>query len=150
MAASRLIPFLTLWLLSTPTFSQDVGPVVGHVDSNTAHLLIRRGETEQRFRLQLRPKGGPALPPIDAVARAEHDFVAKFEATGLEPGTRYDYRIVTVEESAESAVTAGATDSASDGSGRGRGSALRGRVEAQASVEIRRSRLRTVGFMSCA
>lgn len=84
--------------------AQDVGPMVGHVDATSAHLLIRRGEIEQTFRLHLQGDEAPPIAPVDAAASSAGDFVARFAITDLQPDTRYRYRITRVEGAREVSV----------------------------------------------
>ena len=98
---------LLLGLLCGSALAQDVGPVVGHVDRHTAHLLLRRGEVEGRYRLHLASETAPTVEPIEAEARAQGDFVARFEVRGLQPDTLYRYRIDRLEGTVETAVAEG-------------------------------------------
>ena len=91
------VPLLGLFIafLSTPAAvsAQDVGPVVGHVDATSAHLLIRRGEKKQSFRLELLASDGSTVVTTESRATSDTDFVAHFEVGDLQPGTLYRYRI---------------------------------------------------------
>ncbi len=87
---------------------QNVGPVVGHVDSESAYLLIRRGAISQRLRLYISDGTNPSsFQTFEVETKAEQDYVAKFEVKGLNPNTRYSYRIVSVKGKAETPLAEG-------------------------------------------
>jgi alkaline phosphatase D len=92
---------------STVIAQEDAGPMVGHVATNSARLLIRRGAKQQTFRLHVIDKSGRMVERNDVIATEENDYVAKFHVTGLDPSTRYQYRISEVADSHERVVAEG-------------------------------------------
>ncbi|MFG0265476.1 MAG: alkaline phosphatase D family protein [Rhodopirellula sp. JB055] len=104
MNLSKLHPFFllgSLWLasfaLSAPANANDVvGPLVGTVDSTSANLLYRVGESEQSLRLTVFADG-TAVQKVESVGHQEDDFVAKFRLTNLHPNTLYHYQITNTK-----------------------------------------------------
>lgn len=90
------------------TAQEDAGPMVGHVDADSAHLLIRRGATQRVLRLRVMNDAGRTVHTENVTTEAEHDFVAKFHVAGLSPSTKYQYRISELVESREKSVADGA------------------------------------------
>lgn len=90
--------FLTFCAVSCSLFSgiadcqQTVGPIVGTVESTTANILYRPGETTSKLTLSVLENGG-VVQKVVAIAAPEHDFVAKFRLQGLKPDTAYGYII---------------------------------------------------------
>ena len=85
---------LLLGLLCGSVLAQDVGPVVGHVDRHTAHLLLRRGEVEGRYRLHLASETAPTVEPIEAEARAQPPEIERLNVHAVE---QYRARLRIVE-----------------------------------------------------
>ncbi|MCA9038072.1 MAG: hypothetical protein KDA91_23265, partial [Planctomycetaceae bacterium] len=69
-----------------------VGPIVGTVESTTAHVLYRPGTAESKWQLSVLTDGR-VVQRITALSQSEHDYVAKFAVNHLKPGTQYRYQI---------------------------------------------------------
>ncbi len=82
----------------------NVGPMVGHVDTDSARLLIRRGEVERSLRLRVTNSDGQLVAMEEQSAEPENDFVVKFHVTGLTPATKYQYRITELVDSREVSI----------------------------------------------
>ncbi|MEO1617373.1 MAG: alkaline phosphatase D family protein [Planctomycetota bacterium] len=69
-----------------------VGPIVGTVESTTAHLLYRPGAVEAKLRLSVM-EGSQVVQRVSAMSNSQNDFVVKFVVRGLKPATKYSYWI---------------------------------------------------------
>jgi hypothetical protein len=112
MNLTKLHPIFVLssfWLVTFANFhaaiaNDVVGPLVGVVESNSAHLLYRAAESEQSLRLSV-VLNGEVIQEVSAIGRKEDDFVAKFQLASLQPDTLYHYQIVN-EKTGETLVEA--------------------------------------------
>ncbi|WP_417737667.1 alkaline phosphatase D family protein [Rosistilla oblonga] len=85
--------------IQLPACANDVvGPIVGAVESTTAHLLYRPAAAEKRMRLTLLSESGDVIKTVDANSEQANDYVAKFAVAGLQPGTTYRYKIEELTE----------------------------------------------------
>ncbi len=90
---------LAMLPLASQTLGQDqVGPLVGHVDSSSAHLLFRPGTLEQPLKLEVLDSSGSVVQQVNSQSESKHDYVAKFHVTDLTPATQYRYRILGMDE----------------------------------------------------
>lgn len=69
-----------------------VGPIVGTVDSTSAHILYRPAAQATRLRLTV-SQDQSIVQQVSASSTAADDFVAKFAVTNLQPATTYSYQI---------------------------------------------------------
>ncbi len=69
-----------------------VGPIVGTVESTTAHILYRPGARETSLHLSVLTEG-QLVQRVAGVSSSENDFVARFAVRGLKAATTYSYRI---------------------------------------------------------
>ncbi|QDT07246.1 Alkaline phosphatase D precursor [Rubripirellula lacrimiformis] len=69
-----------------------VGPIVGTVESTSAHVLYRPRASQTKLRLSV-VQDGQTVATVPASTKPDDDFVAKFEVTGLQPATTYHYQI---------------------------------------------------------
>jgi alkaline phosphatase D len=72
--------------------SEVVGPIVGTVESTSAHILYRPGTTESKWQLTVLADGR-VVQQVSAMSARQHDYVVKFSINGLQPATRYRYQI---------------------------------------------------------
>ena len=72
--------------------SEVVGPIVGTVESTTAHVLFRPGTVESKWQLSVLADGR-MVQTVSAMSHSEQDYVAMFHVSGLQPATRYHYQI---------------------------------------------------------
>lgn len=95
MQHSRFPRGLLAVLLTTaiPARTQSVGPLVGRVSTDSAHLLYRPGDEERVLRLEVLDSSGAPVAVSTADATTAGDLVAHFSVTGLKPDTPYGYRI---------------------------------------------------------
>lgn len=79
---------------ATSAFAQDVvGPVLGTVESTTAHILYRPAAAPSSLRLSVLLPAGEVVKTVTARGTADGDFVAKFAVAGLQSNTEYRYQI---------------------------------------------------------
>lgn len=85
---------LSLSLAATWANANDdvVGPIVGTVESTTAHILYRPGTAETQLQLSVLADG-QVVQRVAGVSNSENDFVARFSVKGLKAATTYSYRI---------------------------------------------------------
>ena len=87
--------------VTQPPVPQPTGPMIGHVDSNTARVWFRPSETHhsiREWRCILESDGkqvGSSTGRLDA----DHDFTTIFDFSGLVAGTSYAYTISPANES---------------------------------------------------
>ena len=86
---------LSLLLAALPSIRAhaQIGPMVGTVKTDEAHLLYRPGAVEKTFRLSVLDAAGQVAGSSEAASEAANDYVAKFHVTGLSAATRYTYRL---------------------------------------------------------
>lgn len=72
--------------------SDRVGPIVGTVESTTAHILYRPGTSESKWQLTVFADER-VVHQATEMSKSEHDFVAKFSLDELKPATQYRYQI---------------------------------------------------------
>ena len=85
---------LSLLLAATCAQAKDdvVGPIVGTVESTTAHILYRPGAVETKLQLSV-VADGQVVQRVAGLSSSENDFVARFVVNGLKAATTYSYRI---------------------------------------------------------
>lgn len=70
-----------------------LGPILGHGDETSATVWIRATE-EGEYLLEVGPEAGGSARQIAGKAAAENDRCVHWRVEGLEPGSRYRYRIL--------------------------------------------------------
>lgn len=88
------------------TVSETVGPVVGSVQSTTAHLLYRPDGKPHQLRLSVLSQDGKLVSTADSSCQSKNDFVAKFTVEGLQPGTTYRYQIDALDNTEATLIQA--------------------------------------------
>ncbi len=83
---------------ASSALAQDVvGPVLGTVESTTAHILYRPGAEPASLKLSVLSPAGQAVKTVTARGTADNDFVAKFAIVDLQPSTEYRYQIDSLD-----------------------------------------------------
>lgn len=86
--------FVAVYLAAAvAVFGSSVGPMVGTVTTDEAHLLYRPGTEVAMLRLTVTDGGGTVAAISESTSLEAHDHVAKFHVTGLLAETPYRYRI---------------------------------------------------------
>jgi phosphodiesterase/alkaline phosphatase D-like protein len=82
------------------------GPLVGHVDTQTARLWYRPAPAHNVHRQWLCELRHERQPPVvgQALIDGDHDDTLHFEVSGLKPDTEYQYRIFPVGETSDWSV----------------------------------------------
>ena len=73
--------------------SATVGPYVGSVSTEEAHFLYSPGQFEKELRLSVLSQNGKVIAKAESKSLKANDFVAKFQVSGLNDATSYQYRI---------------------------------------------------------
>jgi len=74
-----------------------VGPLVGTVESTTAHVLYRAEAKPTNLKLTVINPDGTVEQTVTAKGVEDNDFVAKFVISKLTPSTTYQYQIESVD-----------------------------------------------------
>ena len=100
--------FLLAALFPIPVLAQTVGPMVGQVSTDDARFLYRADAAEKTFLLSvLSGSNGLVVATSQATSLAANDYVAKFQATGLLPGTLYEYKLEEIPGGGTTNLVAG-------------------------------------------
>src|SRR5436190_2920160 len=70
-----------------------LGPILGHADESSA-MVWMRAEAAGEFALEVTPEAGGKAQILKMTAAEKDDFCIHWRVTGLEPGSRYRYRIL--------------------------------------------------------
>lgn len=70
-----------------------LGPLLGHADDTSALVWMRVGRPGE-FTLEVEPESGGAPRRLTRTATAQDDFCLHWQVGGLEPDTRYRYRVL--------------------------------------------------------
>ncbi|MCP4776536.1 MAG: hypothetical protein GY880_20125, partial [Planctomycetaceae bacterium] len=87
-----------------------VGPYLGAITKTEAHLLYSPGKEAAQLRLTVSDDEGSVVAIIEGKSESEHDFVAKFQITGLTPGRTYRYKIEKIEAGKAILIAGGTED----------------------------------------
>ncbi len=97
-------PLLAQGASADPAPGPNLGPILGHSDSDSA-MVWMRAEAEGEFALEVTPEAGGAPRVLKERAEERNDLCLHWRVEGLEPATRYRYRIL--REGKEIAAHAG-------------------------------------------
>ncbi|QEG39194.1 alkaline phosphatase D family protein [Roseimaritima ulvae] len=96
--ATALLFVFVCFAHATPAFTADVvGPLLGTVESTTAHILYRPAAEPSSLELSVILPAGEVVKTVTARGTADNDFVAKFAIAGLQPNTQYRYQIDSLD-----------------------------------------------------
>ncbi|MDG1873496.1 MAG: alkaline phosphatase D family protein [Mariniblastus sp.] len=109
-----------------------VGPYLGTIKTTEAHLLYSPGKEVVQLRLTVRDDRDAVIASIETKSDPEQDFVAKFQVTGLTPGSHYRYQIEKIVAGKATLIAGGTED-----------------FQFSTVPEQRRGQVVTAAFVSC-
>ena len=71
-----------------------LGPILGHTEAGRCVIWMRVRQPG-KYLLELVPESGGAVIRVEQTASEDQDFCLHWKAEGLQPGTRYRYRILS-------------------------------------------------------
>ena len=88
----------------SPAPNSVLGPLLGHSDETSAMIWMRAGAAGE-FELEIMPLSGGPSQSLKQTAQLKDDLCLHWRVTGLEPGTKYRYRLL--QDGREIAADAG-------------------------------------------
>ena len=85
---------------------EQVGPMLGAVDDQSARILVRRDSIPSTFQLSVMDGQGQTVATLTEEAKPESDFVVHFQVVGLRPESTYRYQLTQIVDGKVAATLA--------------------------------------------